>query len=556
MSVFTDIQSFDCSRVSNIYVKNGYVLYSSERNKSVPNIATGGCYQKGNIIYDLTPTNDNGTIIGSPVIKDLKIQYNYLNCLIPGFSPKIGGRWSVVQEYYDLDKILNSDKILSKVLGTSLGEIETYKVSDVCRSGVNALTFQRNVKESTSGILNLSIDDTITLINFSNLYADLSIGLSVLGPGRYLEYYNWGESFDIDVINGTNTFPFFGWGGTQTGTLKPQNFQYLQNTLYNYPAFYLEQAKGYNPLGLIYAGQLVQMNSFPKNIENSTFKDRNNRTYKTKMYNNIDERRNIGLLPYQQGRGVFDFIGRYPLYSNITGQVQYAATVTTIPPEGAIPGRNNSFWGMCVSDNWSNTLNMNNIQSGSITADDIRAKDNQAAHNAPLCYISDSANNTDNQIPWNPLLGYVGDTTSSSTNERSANCHILREGITTGVISGAYPLYRGSNSSTWSGSPDVLIKNNGIVLYDQYYDSVEFWDKNQIDPATPQINKSENFFPVQPNPPFRIKGGRIILLEGQIVKAGSYVYSTINMVGNVSMPQFVPPGAKEIILDDSDRKRG
>lgn len=562
MSSFLDIQTLDYAKINNVVVRNGYVLYSQpisfNNTQKLPVIATGGSYEKGNIVYDLSETNDTGTIIGSPTFEnftsDNDIIYNYLTCLIPGFFPSVSGRWTIDQEYYNLDNILDSEKKISKVLGLGIGEIETYQVSNVCRSGVSAMSFSTNVEQNILGNLELDPFDLVRVINYSNLIQGPKFPETTIGAGEYMNFLNWGNRFGLNVINGTNTFPFFGWGGTRIGTIKPQNFQVLQNSLFSYPAFFLNQSKDYNPLGLVNPGQLLQINSFPinKQSELSTFEERNNRTYQTVLQNNFQEIRKVGVLPYQQGRGVYDIISRDPIYNEFNGQIDIAYTIQSIPPEGAIPGRNNCFWGVAISDTWSTKLNINNIINGSLTPEDTRIG-NLAIHNAPLCYIPTETENEQNVLPWNPLFGYIGDTSSSSSNKRSSNCHVMKEGITTGIISGAYPIYRGSNSSVWSGSSNSFFFNNGNVLYDQYYFDNNFWNPNIQDPATPQINNAGEFFGIQPNPPYRIKGGKIILFEGQRIKAGSYVYATIQMVQNVSLPHFIPPGSKEIKLEENDR---
>lgn len=562
MTSFSSIQSLNFSRIENINVKNGYVLYSqpfiSNTNIKLPNIATGGSYQKGNIIYDLSDTSNNGTIIGCPTLEDIPIDiiYNYPVSLIPGFYPDISGKWSQNQDYYNLDNILNSEKKVSKALGTGLGTIESYQVSDVCRSGLSTMSFSTDIgRDSLGNLKTSSLFEILRTINFSSNLNGYNYPQTTLGTGEYMSGFDWLNKFGIETINGTNTFPFMGWSGTRIGTLKPQNFQYLQNSLFSYPAFYLDQAKLYNPLGIIYPGQAVQMNSFPitSNERKLSFNERNDRTYQIPIYNKFEEIRKVGLVPYQEGRGIFDFMSRDIIYNPTNGLVDIANTQTLIPPEGAIAGRNVSFWGMSISDTWSDTIDMNNIVAGSQTKKDTRTIMNQSAHNAPLCYISEIKNNSNDSIPWNPLFGYIGDTTSSSTNKRSSNCHIIREGITTGIISGAYPIYRGGFSSIWSGVKNSFVQNNGIVLHDNYYTSNEFWNPQNIDPATPQIKTGESSFPVQPNPPYRIKGGKIVLFEGQRIKAGSYVYATMNMIQNVTIPQFFPPGAKEIILEEGER---
>ena len=178
-------------------------------------------------------------------------------------------------------------------------------------------------------------------------------------------------------------------------------------------------------------------------------------------------------------------------------------------------------------------------------------KQTKTAHNAPLTYNSTDENNSYSPLPWNQK--YIGSTSSSASFTRSQNTPVLTEGITTMVISGAYPLYRGSNASEYSGliSTSNPVPPTGIRKYistfnSQYYITDEFWD--------PDFKTSQIDGPVAPNPPFNIKGGRIVLYAGQRVQAGSYVYSTVGMTGNVNISKFYPESAKEIILNKGFEK--
>lgn len=544
MTKLSSLQVLEFATIENISVRNGYVFYGHTsrigNNDKLPNIVTGSSYEKGNLVYDMSKIVVKGTIIGSPVFESLEIVYNYLTCLIPGFYPPIGGRWSVDQDYYSLDDVL-SETSISKVLGTGLGVIESYQVSDVCRSGVCGLGFALDVIRDSVGDIDYSPLEVLRLINFSSMLKGYTFPLTTIGSGLYIENFDWKKQFGIETINGSNTFPFLGWGGSRIGALKPQNFQYLQNSLYSYPSFYLNNSKDYNPIGLIYPGQLVQMNSFPINTSERqvTLKERNDRTYQIPINNKFQETKKVGILPYQEGRGVYDFLTRDIIYNERTGLPNFANIEASIGPEGAVAGRNVSLWGMAVSDTWSKSLNMNNIVNGSTTPKDINSR------NAPLCYISSDEDNVENSLPWSPLLCYGA--------SNGSNCNIIREGVTTGLISGAYPVYKGGWSSSWSGSFTIFTINNGIIPKDQYYYSTDFWNPDIKDPSIPQLDSTGNDFPIQPNPPYRIKGGRIVLFKGQTIKAGSYIYATMRMVGNVTIPQFYPPGAKEIILEEGER---
>lgn len=499
MSYYT-IESLKFSRIHNLSIRSGYIFYDYNN--------WGGCYENGNVVYDFHKLSNSGTIIGSPTLANKDVIYNYPTCLIPGFFVTIGGKWEIDQEYYSLDRILESSSI-TKILGIGTGDIQTFRVSEVSTSGVGSTTFITDIpKDSFGNLVDNTTDTIIRFPGFSDLLKGYVFPKSTLGPGEYMELFEWDSQFGIDKINGTNSFPFYGWGGTRLGDTIPRNFQYLQDSTYSYPSFYLNFSKVYNPEGIIYPGQLLQ-------------------------YNNPNQQ--ISVLPYQEGRGVFDYMSRDVIYNNIDGQIILVSVSNNIPAEGAVSGRNTSFAGIAVTNKWSDNLNINNIIGGSRTP-----KDNgYGANNAPLCYIpTSSETNSDNPIPWN--LNY------------KQTCDTLQQGITSGIITGAYPLYRGGWSSRWSGSSigqglASPILNNGIVMYNQYYTTDEFWNPNNRDESTPQVENQS--FPVKPNPPYCIKGGRIMLFEGQRIKAGTYVYSTIGMISNVTAPQFIPPGAKEIILN-------
>ena len=62
------------------------------------------------------------------------------------------------------------------------------------------------------------------------------------------------------------------------------------------------------------------------------------------MNNKFEETRKVGILPYQQGRGIFDFMSRDVIYNPFNGLVDIANTSTLVPAEGAIPGRNVCSW--------------------------------------------------------------------------------------------------------------------------------------------------------------------------------------------------------------------
>lgn len=541
----------------NTSVKTGYVLLSESNKKKV-----GGVYEKGNVSRSLVNLSKTGTLIGCFTLEDFDVEntiQNYLTSLVPGLCPKMSGRWSETEEYYDLQKIIDrtskGDEFFCKVLGLGLGEIGSYRVSYVSRSGCSTVSTNTVPKSLNEQGISL-VRNQQTLLNYSNFTSYINAPLSLTGANAYIDFFDWLRVFDIQTINGSNNFPFFGWAGTRIGSIKPQTFQFQQNSLYNYPASLLNLSKNYNPLGIVYAGQGVQFNSFPISNENKTFEERNDRTYQQYILNNKNDIEYLGIIPYQQGRGVTEIFNRQITYSPINGLVDYVEIFSEIASEGAIPGRNNSFIGVCITDYWSDNLDLNSISNTASTfTDDTRKKtalkQTKTAHNSPLAYLSSDEKNTENPLPWNSLLSYIGTTTSSASNQRSENTPIMKEGVTTMCISGAFPVYRGSHSSRWGGFFNPFT-NDGCVPYSQYYISKEFWPVDFEDPSIPQIKKSGST-PVAPNPPYRIKGVKIILPKGQRIKAGSYVYSTMNGVGNTNMSQFYAPAAKDIVLNQGER---
>lgn len=549
-------------------IKNGYILLSegtlkgtniketkNNQLQDTPLVSVGGVYQRSNISRSYVNLSNIGTLIGTLDLDTNGIEYNYISTLIPGLYPAISGPWTETQEKYNLQSIIdytkeNPNQHFCKILGMGLGELNSYKVSEVSKNGLSTPSFNNSVNKTAQGLA--SNQQEIILINFSSIVSGMFSPLTTVGESYYQTGFDWLSTYGIQTINGTNTFPFFGWAGSRIGTIKPQNFQFLQDSLYNYPSSLLELAKEYNPIGIVYAGQGVQINSFPIKNGGITFEERNNRTYREFFSHNIDNLRYTGILPYQQGRGIYETFNRQVLYSEINGLVDYIEYQASVPPEGALPGRNNAFMGVTLTDYWSDTLNINKTENNSRTAEDTRfntsLKQTKCAHNAPLSYISTEENNEQNALPWNSLWSYIGTTTSSSSNQRSSNTPILTKGITTMCISGAYPLYRGTHCSRWSGFNDFI--NTGGDIVAQYYITKDFWPNEYTNPTIPEITEKP---PVIPNPPYRVKGAKIILTRGQRVKAGSYVYSCMNGVSNVTVPQFFPPAAKEIILEEGER---
>lgn len=565
----------------NVYVKQGYTLLSiptqENNNKSDPNVSVGGVYQKGNISRSMHNLSNTGTLMGQlPIVTPDELlfslqQNNYLTSLIPGIYPYSSGMWSQDQKYYDLNTIL--DKVQSdeneyfcKILGFGLGEIDSYKVSKVSKSGVTSLAFNLKQFSQSSTLNTISIPfNQIRLTNYSSQLDGFVYPYTTVGQGFYTEGFDWQNYYGLQVWNGTNTFPFFGWAGSRIGGITPQNFQFQQNSQYSYPSSYLVQAKSYNPIGLIYAGQGVQLCNYPNitTLRTTTFNERNTRIYQEYISNSkLRGITQTGIAPYQQGKGSYDFFSKDVTYDEQTGEVIHVEMTGLIGSEGAQPGRNNAFIGVALTDYWSKNLNINNVEASSLTPQDTRMTYNNAniikqtktAHNSPLAYIEENdSNNTDNPLPWSSLFGYIGDTTTSPSNERSANTPIITEGLTTMVVSGAYPLYRGAWETLWYGVQTQIVYGIGMIPLDQYYFTVGFWNPEYDEQSITQIEILDEPSSVPPNPPYRIKGGKIVLFEGQRVKAGSYVYSTINMIGNVGMSQFYPPAGKDIVLNQGEK---
>lgn len=559
------------------YIKKGYILsgFPTIKNRNLlegdPNVAVGSVYTMGNISRSFINLSNIGTLYGNLSLEDSPepnldlVVYNYLNSLIPGQYPPISGKWSETQDYYSLTNILdyldnNPNKYFCKILGLGLGNINSWRVADVCRNSLSSLS--ENYVYPTDEIAGggfITTEQILKQTNWSNILDAYYTPLTTTGTNFYMQGFDWPTRYDISIINGTNTFPYMGWGGARIGSIKPVSFQFQQNSLYNYPSSLLELSKTYNPLGIIYPGQGIQIVNFPARTTSNviTFEKRNNRTFQDTINNRINERKYLGIQPYQQGRGTYEYVVREVIYNKTNGLVDYVEVPTTFGAEGVQPGRNNSFMGVALTDYWSNNLNLNNVESSSTTPEDTRykiqgIKQTKTAHNAPMTFISDNQNNTYNPLPWNSLFSYIGTTTSSPSNKRSENTPILTEGITTMIISGAYPLYRTAHNSEYSGFSNPFFRWPGFG-FSQYYITTEFWNPDFSDPATPEIDAINRLPSVAPNPPYRIKGGRIILYEGQRVNAGSYVYASVNMTNNVNMSQFYGPSAKDIVLNQGER---
>lgn len=557
----------------NILVLTGYLMNgeSTKRNCITSiNLSVGSSYQNGNESESFINLNNIGPFHGNLVLNDIsddidEIIYNYLTSLIPGQFPSISGPSEVNTSVYNLTELQNqtdpeSGIYFCKVLGLGQGQVSKYKVANINQNAISK--FDENFVSSNVTI-SLDFDDSTIIqtasltrqINYSNTVVEYVYPQSELGALFYIQNLNWANLYEISQLNGTNIFPSFSWGGSRIGTVNLDSFQIQQDTLYNYPSNLLLKSPGI-PIGVIYAGQGVQISNFDQFNNTMGFKldERNEffREYKNKLssgeINNL-----IGIQPYQQGRGIFEFVSREPEYTS-NGSVNIFNIISTFPPEGIQPGRNNGFLGVSLTDFFSDNLNLQNQEASSVTQPDtvkISPLPTKASHNAPLVYETDQ--NIYEALPWSSLNTYASATTNSI---RQNNCPILTDGITTMIISGSYPLYRGSGFSDFSGFSGL--ENNFQILYfsnylSQYYVTSEFWNPNNTQGNIPQGNISNQSNAVPPNPPYRIKAGRIILYENQRVTAGSYVYSTIGMTGNTNMSKYFAPSAKEIILDSSFR---
>lgn len=588
----------DNSKIRDVCIREGYLLFnlaSREGSISDLNVFVGGVYENGNIsrsfirLSNIGPFNGNLSLENSPEPNIELVIYNYLNSLIPGQYPPISGPFSETQPYYDLTELVDftksfqntSPQFFCKILGFGNGNISSFQVGNVCRNGVSVLS------ENFTNIENI-IDDGLSFffrrtsnskqVSSSNVLQSFISPQTETGVSFYIQNLDWENRYGISSFNGTNTFPTMGWAGARLGSIRAQNFQFQQDSTFNYPSSLIEKEQN-NPVGIVYAGQGVQLISFPSAISlssnqilNNILSERNQnfRVYQEKINNRNNDNvfsviRTTGIQPYQQGRGSFEYFSREPVY-NDNAVIFVVDLISTFPPEGCQPGRNNAFIGVSLTDFWSSNLNFNNQESSSRTPQDTRFQSNsnvlqtKTAHNAPLVYSTpEDNNNSFNPLPWNSLLGYVGTTTDSPSNTYSENTPILNRGITTMIVSGAYPLYRGSNSAEYSGlsALDTDTQYTFLVNYryfsrykSQYYITTDFWDPDFNNPnITAEIKPS---VPVAPTGPYNIKGGRIVLYEGQRVIAGSYVYSTMGMTGNVNISKFFGPSAKEIVLDKGE----
>jgi hypothetical protein len=558
-----------------IYINRGILLYAvpTKRNQITNgyNIFVGGVYENGNSSCSCLHLNTIGPLNGNLMIQDNPINiesilYNYLHALIPGQYPPISG-----PELYDLNELQNLTEqpnvFFCKILGLGNGVCHSFQVANVSQNGVSTLaqnltSFNSVTEELTT--LYLRKTTNAKTISYSNILPEFTLFSTETGVSDYLKNIDWDTQFGISSFNGSNTFPTFGWAGARVGSITPQTFQSQQDSFFNFPTSLLNVQPNF-PIGIIYAGQGVQYSSFPSfnsnRVSNKSLSNRNRirRVFQEKVNNRQNANvfqliRVTGIQPYQQGRGIYDYVSREPQYDSL-GNITIIDLISTIAPEGSVPGRNNAFAGVAITDYWSPDLNLNNQGQSSRTPKDTRKttplqRQSKTAHNAPMVYLSEDSNNTYNPLPWNNLMSYVGTTSQSASNRFSENTPVLSRGITTMIVSGAYPLYRGSNSTEFSGAttrPIFTTPRYYASYQSQYYITEQFWNPNFSNPnLTPEIRAASA---VAPNPPYIIKGGRIVLYEGQRVNAGSYVYANMHMTGNVSMSKFFGASAKEIVLN-------
>jgi len=207
------------------YVKTGYTLFAEptikERNQkeNTPNVAVGGVYEKSNVSRSHVNLNNVGTLIGSFTLENVPepdpqlVIYNYLTSLIPGLYPPISGPWTETQDYYNLkeitDYVENTDNVyFCKTLGLGLGEISSYRVSDVSRSGLS--TLGNNVITRLDGQGFQEGQNELKIINYSSILDGFVAPETEVGESFYMTAYDWPNFYGIETINGTNTFPFFG----------------------------------------------------------------------------------------------------------------------------------------------------------------------------------------------------------------------------------------------------------------------------------------------------------------------------------------------------------
>lgn len=552
----------------NFNIQKGYLALGpitlKNHNPGSPNLSAGSVYQKGNRSRSFVNLTNLGTLIGAPSFDATEIGNeallnNLLISLLAGFTPTQSGKWTSSQTLYSLQDIqdaVDADPQLffSKVLGMGLGNMVQLAVGTVNTNGTETLAYTEYGTEPATVTTTSDASNILSVLNWGNGLETLESDDAFTYPSPYLEGFDWQDTFGIQLFNGTNSFPFYGWAGTRVGDIQLVNSQTIQNAVYDFPATELKLSKVYDSLGIVYAGQGTQYSSVFLENQNRDIISRNVRKRETTLNRTQNKLATVNSVPYQQGIGSYDFFANTVNYETNTS----VSTTDNIPAEGAQPGRNTAFAGVAITDFWSNNLDFTQINEGSRTADVVRSKipkirQSQTAHNAPLCYIPvDSDTNSEpNVLPWNTLFSYVGDTTTSPNYTRSEKVSILQEGITSMVVTGAFPMFMGQWCSTVRPTNTQFFDGSGNGNH-QYYFNPNWWAPVE-DPAALNKFKTLDTEPVlSPYPPFTIKGGTLFLYEGQRVKAGSYVYST-TMVSTLSVPHFYAPSAKRITFAAGER---
>lgn len=557
----------------NFNIQKGYValgpITQVNNNPGSPNISSGSVYQKGNMSRSFVNMTNLGTLIGAPSFDPSSfgqelLQYNLLISLLPGISPSVSGTWTETRELYSLQDIVDEVEadpqlFFSKILGMGLGNMIRLSVGSVNTNASDFLSYTEYGTEPETVTSSSDGANINQVLNWGNGLETLESNEALTYPNPYLEGFDWQNEFGIQLFHGTNSFPFFGWAGTRVGDIELVNSQTIQDSIYNFPATELKLSLIYDSLGIVYSGQGTQYTSIftVTEIQNRDIISRNIRKKETTLTRTKNKISTVNSLPYQQGIGQYDFFINSLNYNKTNSGITSSSTVDNISAEGVQPGRNTAFAGVAITDYWSNDLDFLQINEGSKTVDVTRSKipgirQSQTAHNGPLCYFPVEGDTESNVLPWGSLFSYVGDTTTSPNYTRSQNMSILQEGVTSMLISGAYPMFMGQWNSTVRPTDDQFFEGSGNGLHQYYFNQT--WWLPEADPGAPQELKEISDEPlISPNPPFTLKGGSIFLLEGQRVKAGSYVYASTTMTPAVTVPHFYAPSGKRITFNSGEK---
>jgi len=562
----------------NFNIQKGYLALGPvtqvNNNPGSPNISSGSVYQKGNMSRSFVNLTNLGTLIGAPTFNPTQFGQenfttNLLITLLAGITPEQSGTWSSTEDFYDLQDIVDTVEtepqlFFSKILGMGLGNIIKLSVGSVNTNATEFYSYTEYGTEPQTVTTTRDAANINQVLNWGSGLETIESNESLTYPNPYLNGFDWQKEFGIQFFNGTNSFPFFGWAGTRIGDIDLVNSQTIQNSNYDFPATELNLALIYDSLGIVYAGQGTQYSSIftVTDIQNRDVISRNLRKKETTLSRTQNKISTVNSIPYQQGIGSYDFFTNSSNYNKTNSQIESVTTTDNISAEGVQPGRNTAFAGVAITDFWSNTIDFTQINEGSKTSNVTRSKisgikQTQTAHNAPLCYIPVDGDTENNVLPWGSLFSYVGDTTTSPNYTRSQNISILQEGVTSMLISGAYPMFMGQWNSTVRPTNSQFLSGSGNGSYQYYFsrnDNFNTWWNPATDLGTPDEVKENSDEPVEkPAPPFNIKGSSIFLFEGQRVKAGSYVYSSITMTPSVTLPHFYAPSGKQITFNSGER---